>query len=199
MNTTPQPATDTPARSWTWIGIWAGLSALAVIAVVVMIARTHHKGPPSPDGDPVEVAKYVSTADFLNLDFDQQRAYLFNLRKSAATLRDARASGRLNEAQYRDAKAGAWIGGKLEHLRDYLKQPNDQAKLKYIDDMLARQKAKKASSAPDDEPTVSNSPEVKRIVRSWSKRREADWEHFHKVSHERKAVMPPAPTSRPHP
>ena len=198
MNTTPQTSTDTPVRSRIWIGVWAALSVAAVVTVVGVIARSRHKGPPPPDGDPVEVAKYVATADFLNLDFDEQRAYLFNLRKSTTALRDARAAGRLDDAQYRDAKAGAWIGGKLEHLRDYLKQPNDKAKLKYIDDMLVRQREKKAEAAPDDQPTLSNSPEVKRIVRSWSKRREADWEKFHKVSHERKAVMPPAPTSRPH-
>ena len=188
MTTPTQTAMPRAEGPRTWAYVWGAVSVVAVIAVVLVLVRSRQSKPPTPTDDPVAVTKYVATPAFLKLGFDEQRAYLLNLRKATAALRTARETGHLDDAQYRLGRAGGWIGGKLEHLHDYLKQPNDKAKREYIDTMLAHRKEKKAASADDDVALV-NSPEVKRIVRSWSKRRETDWEEFHKVTHERKAKL----------
>jgi hypothetical protein len=192
-----QQTTAEPSRR-RWLTFWACASVVAVVAVVLVLVRGHVGKRPAPTDDPAVVAKYLATPDFVTLGFDEQRAYLMELRKNAEAVSAAHAGGKLNEEQVRTARAGAWMGGKLEHLREYLKQPSPQAKQDYVDKMLVHRKEKKApatsaaavpagavAAAPDDTAYFYSS-DVKRIVGSWSKRRRAEWEEFHKVTHERK-------------
>jgi hypothetical protein len=191
-----QQATAEPSQRRRWLTFWACASGVAVLAVVLVLVRGHTGKRPLPTDDPAVVAKYLATPEFVTLGFDEQQRYLMELRKNAEAVSAAHAAGRLNDEQLRTARAGGWMGGKLEHLREYLKQPSPQAKQEYLDKMLAHRKEKKAAATTAAAPTglaaVSDdtayfySSEVKRIVGSWSKRRRAEWEEFHKVTHERK-------------
>jgi len=177
-----------------WLFAWGGASLIAVAAVVWVLARGHASGRPAPTDDPITISKYVGTPDFLTLGFDEQRAYLFTLRKSADAIAQGFAARKLDEPQYRMARAGAWMGGKLEHLRSYLKETTAQGKAQYVDKMLAHRQEKKAAataattnpSSDAEDTAYFHSPEVKKIVSSWSKRRRAEWDEFHKITHERK-------------
>jgi hypothetical protein len=177
-----------------WLFAWAGASLVAVAAVVWVLARGHQSVRPAPTDDPITISRYVGTPDFLMQGFDEQRAYLFTLRKSVDAIRQAFAARKLDEPQYRMARSGAWMGGKLEHLRAYLKETTPQGRHEYVDKMLAHRQEKKAAAttgpATDAEDTAYfYSPEVKKIVASWSKRRRAEWDEFHKVTHERKQQL----------
>lgn len=184
-----------PSRRWLYF--WACASVVAVVAVVLVLTRGRVGKRPAPTDDPVVVAKYLSTPDFVTLGFDEQREYLMQLRKKTEAVSAAYAGGKLSEEQFRTARAGEWMGGKLEHLREYLKQPTPEAKRDYVDKMLAHRKEKKAAAtaatvvasgvaATPDDTAYFYSSEVKRVVGSWSKRRRTEWEEFHKVTHERK-------------
>jgi hypothetical protein len=194
---TAPPASPKPSRRWVYV--WGAASAVAVVLVVLALLKFAVSKPPDPAGDPLTVAKFVATPQFLKLTFDQQRNYMFSLRKEVDALRAARDAGKLDDRQYRYARAAAWTGGKLEHLNDYQKQKTDQAKREYVDKMLGRRKEKKsaATSAPtaSEDGSFSDSVEVKQIVKSWSHRREIEWEEFQRVTRERKAALANPPTT----
>jgi hypothetical protein len=191
-----EAAAEAAGMSRRWLIAWGGASLVAVAAVLWVLARGGHQSVrPAPTDDPVTISKYVGTPDFLMQGFDEQRAYLFTLRKSVEPIQRAYAARKLDESQYRMARAGAWMGGKLEHLRAYLKETTPQGRNQYLDKMLSHRQEKKAAAtaaaatgpASDAEDTAYfYSAEVKKIVASWSKRRRAEWDEFHQVTHERK-------------
>lgn len=199
-----EAAAEAAGMSRRWLIAWAGASLVAVAAVAWVLARGGHQSVrPAPTDDPITISKYIGTPDFLMQGFDEQRAYLFTLRKSVEPIQQAYAARKLDESQYRMARAGAWMGGKLEHLRAYLKETTPQGRNQYVDKMLAHRQEKNAVSASTrpaaavaaaaaggdttaEDPQYFYSSEVKRIVASWSKRRRAEWDEFHQVTHERK-------------
>jgi hypothetical protein len=177
--------------------LWGGLSALAVIIVVAVIWRFALQRP-AASGDPVKVAKYVASSRFLGLDFIEQRNYCKAMREAREALKSAREAERLSAAEYDAAKGAAWIGGKLEHLNDYLEQPTAKEKRAYIDKMLIRRQEKKTQAATipleiiDDsaaETKMKESKEVTRIVNTWSRRRKGEFEDFLKATSQRKSEL----------
>lgn len=188
-------AISSPRSPRKWLWLWTAISVVAVLAVVWIVLRSRTQVPPAPTDDPTKVAKFVSTPKFLLLSFDQQRDYAYAMRKAVNDLEKARDSGALTSDQYEYARALAWMGGKLEHLKEYLDEPTPEAKKKYVDRMLVRRAQKNAanpiSSADSEEARgFYESPVTRKIVATWSKRRRAQWEEFHTVTHERKAFVP---------
>lgn len=182
-------------RMWRWF--WVAASLSGVVAAVWIVQRSRAQTPPAPNEEPLKVAKFVSTPKFLLLSFDEQRDYAYAMRKAIKEIEAARDSGALTADQYEFARVLAWMGGKLEHLKEYLKEPTPEAKKKYVDKMLVN-RAKKNTDAPVSAADsieargFSDSPITKKVVSTWSKKRRMQWEEFHKVTHERKAFAPTA-------
>src|SRR5512132_2088530 len=124
-------ATDTistskdPSRRRMWVAVWTGATVVAVVVVGWLLWRWRSPSRPAPNADPVAVARFVASPDFLALGFDLQREYCYALRGNVQVVDTARAQSRLRDNQYAAAKAAAWIGGKLEHLNEFkdLKTP----------------------------------------------------------------------------
>lgn len=199
--TAQKPSVSPPRSPRRWLWFWSATSVVALAAVVWIILRSRTQVPPAPTDDPIKVAKFASTPKFLLLSFDQQRDYAYAMRKAVSDLEKARDTGALNSDQYENARVLAWMGGKLEHLKEYLDEPTPEARKKYVDKMLVRRAQKNASnpiSSADSEEARGfyESPVTRKIVATWSKRRRAQWEEFHTVTHERKAFVP-SPASKP--
>jgi hypothetical protein len=189
-------------RRRTWLALW-GIGAIAAAVVVGwLLWRWRSPSRPAANADPVAVARFVASPDFVALGFEQQREYCYALRGNSQVVEAAKTQGRLKDNEYAAAKAAAWIGGKLEHLKEFGDLKTAEARRQYIDKLLARRKQKKqehaaATLATDpaddkavpDESSMYDSGEVRRIVGTWSRRRRAEWEDFRKAVHERKVQL----------
>src|SRR5438067_13435475 len=82
-------------------GAWKIVAATALIALIAGAALFWRNSAPSPKGDVVSIARYVSRPDFDDLSEDQKRPYMNALRFKIDKVNDAHATGQIEEKQFK--------------------------------------------------------------------------------------------------
>ena len=150
---------------------WIGLAVVAAAVVGGLWWFVFRERPPEPTDDPARVARFVSSSDFEDLPERDKRKYMRTLRANTKALDEARAAGRLSERQHRIASYHAWLERKLDRVDDYFDQPTAKAREQYLDELLAKRKAKQKPTTAT--PATGNSgaaPATQRATISSAKR-----------------------------
>src|SRR5687767_11080529 len=79
--------------------VWAAGAVVTLAAAIVIAWALLGSGNPPPDGDPVEIAKFVATKTFNHLPEAQKRPYMARLREQQTQVEQAHADGRLRDKE----------------------------------------------------------------------------------------------------
>jgi len=135
-------------------------------------------GIPRLNENAVVLGKFVGSARFEQLPFEQQRQFYKVLDDRDQELDQAFRDRRLTESDYRAGLEAAWLGKHLNRVEKYFALPPGQGRTDYIDKLLAKRDRKKAK--PQDSTDIDadeNAAELK--VEKWPSATRTQWDVFH--------------------
>ena len=126
----------------------------------------------------VVLAKFVGSARFDKLPFEQQRQFYKVLDDRDQELDQAFRDRRLTESQYRAGLEAAWLGKHLNRVEKYFALPPGQGRTDYVNKLLAKRDRKNAKAADAaDIDADETAAELK--VEKWPSATRSQWELFH--------------------
>ena len=123
--------------------------AIILVGVIVYAVAAKEEAPPL-NADTITIVKFVSSPAYQKLPFDRKQLYMKLLedRDDNDELDDAFDAGKITEDQYRAASLGAWQGQQLKRSEKFNSQPNEQARLRYVREILDKKEEKDQRKAP---------------------------------------------------
>jgi len=158
-------------------GVWKMIAATALIAAIAGAALFWKKSAPSPKGDVVEIARFVSRSAFDDLSEEQKRPYMDALRFKIDKVNEAHSAGQLDERQYKVAGQCAWMSRQLDHMDTYFGLPAGKQREAYLDKVIDKKLASgtgkpKAENVARDDEFMSN------WSQNWSGTRRVQFEEY---------------------
>ena len=171
--------------------VWAVGTVVTLAAAVVIAWALLRPGNPSPDGDPVEIAKFVATKTFNHLPEAQKRQYMARLRGSQAEVEQAHADGRLRDREWQAAAFNISLERDQDKMDDYYQEPPGKARERFLDELIDRKLEKKRKAKPGksaavktntqrlaDEAADDDSEWMEQRKDDWTEEEEARWKEF---------------------
>jgi hypothetical protein len=199
--TTPKPVglnpSATPIRPHNHrrTAIIAGIALAAVVLIAVVLnAVGREEAEPPLNADTITMVKFINSPAYQKLPFARQALFMKVLedRDDNDELDDAFDAGRITEDDYRAADLEAWAGQQLKRTEKFHGYANEQARLKYVRELLDKKeekdqrKAQKAAGGgskeqkPSDLVQRDETMEEVRIA-SWPADMRAKWQAFRNV------------------
>ena len=154
------------------------VGALALAAAITAAVVLGGGGTPRLNDNAVVLAKFLASARFEQLPFEQQRQFYKVLDDRDEELDQAWRDRRLTESQYRAGLEAAWLGKHLNRVEKYFALPPGQGRVEYIDKLLDKRDRKNAKPAnPSDIDADETAAELK--VEKWPSATRTQWDVFH--------------------
>jgi hypothetical protein len=177
------------------IGLVLAIIPAAVVAALIGW-RMVPKPAPSPNGDIVAVAKFVSSSQFDSLTESQKKPYMHALRKRLADLANAAGAGKISKSEYAYALEQIWMIRQLEHLEQYYQLPPGVEREKFLDALTEKGvKASATQPAPPAKNAALREEIVKSWLASWPEDRRQQWEEFRKAITSKKQAASSKPAA----
>jgi len=164
--------------------LFAAIPALVVAALLGW--RMMPKPAPPPNGDPVQIAKFINTSQFESLSEYDKKQYMRTLRKKLPDVEKAANEGKLSRSEYAYAVENAWMIRQLEHMEAYYQLPEGPERQKYLDSLVEKGSKSTGNAVPTIKNEGMREEIAKRWLASWPEDRRKQWEEFRRVSHEKK-------------
>lgn len=157
----------------------------AAVLLLLMGGWAMWQSPPAPEGDPVDLAKFVATSRYEALPEEDKRPYMKLIRSGMDEIAAAARDGRLTQQEYEAAYLNAKLERRIDDMKDYFSHPAATRQK-----VLAAEYRKKASSSkpataggdeppqPDDE---TEDDYFEKRVEQWPPEEQEKWEEFRRA------------------
>jgi hypothetical protein len=137
----------------------------------------------------IEVVKFVASPTFDALEFDRQLTWMEAVGDKKKEFEELYKAGKINEEQYKDARAIAWLGKRFRHVKTYDSIKSELQKKAYLnklidDDIIDKQKEEEEKKAGNALPKKDNK-KVKLLVNKFPEERRRDYDGFERALKER--------------
>ena len=172
---------ESKSKTFALIGMAAGIVLIAVVGISVWATGSRGDDTPRPDADPVTIAKFLTSQRWAKLDEPQRRLYMKTLRQKSDEISDALSRGKITKEEHDLAKHNIWLERQLDKMDEYYKLPPGPARVKYLDDLVARKIEKRKNPQPpnpNDPDTDDDSPFMEARKEEWPQEMEQRWDNF---------------------
>jgi hypothetical protein len=119
------------------------LGALLLIAMAAIAWAMWPEHLPRPDGDPIVIAKFAATPTFARLPREKQDPYIDHMIANFPQLFAAAQRGEFTPTEQRKAFDNVFGSRATRHVEEYFALPDQEARKKYIDEMINMQEREK--------------------------------------------------------